>query len=245
MNKDKTSSVSSRKSFSFSEKMAEIPKCEPFVPPSGAVPIDWSAIDKPPGRNFHMDVINGYWIPDESDTVAENVSDKLNDKQNEVQQEQWYTIAPATPNKTTSIEKKATVKPKAKRQMRKPEIAEATPSVELTPEPQPEVVLAKEEPTIEPQSEAVEQSRKTRRSAKMYEADFDMLAAAFLFPTELAEKKPLFFPEKTRESLRKVAGLIPGGKVSPSHVAIHIVNAWLDEHRDLLNRMFANQKTSI
>ena len=192
-----------------------------------------------------MDVINGYWIPNEEETIAENVSDKLNDEQNEVQQEQWYTIALATPNKTTSIEKKATVKPKAKRQMRKPEISEATPSVELTPEPQPQVIPAKEELTIEPQSEAVEQSKKTRRSAKMDEADFDTLAAAFIFPTELAEKKPLFFPEKTRESLRKVAGLIPGGKVSPSHVAIHIVNAWLDEHRDLLNRMFANKKTSI
>lgn len=97
----------------------------------------------------------------------------------------------------------------------------------------------------EPLSEAVEQSKKTRRSAKMLESDFDLLAAQFISPIDIAEKKPLFFPERIREALRKIAGLVPGGKVSPSHIAIHVIEAWIDEYRELFNRMFANQKTSI
>ena len=97
----------------------------------------------------------------------------------------------------------------------------------------------------EPQPEAVEQSKKTRRSARMDEADFDILAGKFIYPTDLAEKKPLFFPTDIRESLRLVARLIPGGEVSPSHIAIHIIRAWLDENRDLLNRMLSGQKSSI
>lgn len=97
----------------------------------------------------------------------------------------------------------------------------------------------------EPQPEAVEQSKKTRRSARMDEADFDILASQFIYPTDLAEKKPLFFPTDIRESLKLVAWLIPGGKVSPSHIAIHIIRAWLDENRDLLNRMLSSQKLSI
>lgn len=97
----------------------------------------------------------------------------------------------------------------------------------------------------ESQPEAVEQSKKTRRSARMDEADFDILASQFIYPTDLAEKKPLFFPTDIRESLKLVARLIPGGKVSPSHIAIHIIRAWLDENRDLLNRMLSSQKLSI
>lgn len=100
-------------------------------------------------------------------------------------------------------------------------------------------------PISEPQPEAVEQSKKTRRSARMDEADFDILASQFIHPTDLAEKKPLFFPTDIRESLKLVARLIPGGKVSPSHIAIHIIRAWLDENRDLLNRMLSSQKLSI
>ena len=61
----------------------------------------------------------------------------------------------------------------------------------------------------ESQSEAVEQSKKTRRSARMDEADFDILAGKFIYPTDLAEKKPLFFPTDIRESLKLVARLIP------------------------------------
>lgn len=100
-------------------------------------------------------------------------------------------------------------------------------------------------PIVEPLPEAVEQSKKTRRSARMDEADFDILAGKFIYPTDLAEKKPLFFPTDIRESLKLVARLIPGGKVSPSHIAIHIIRAWLDENRDLLNRMLSSQKLSI
>ena len=79
----------------------------------------------------------------------------------------------------------------------------------------------------------------------MLESDFDLLAAQFISPIDIAEKKPLFFPERIREALRKIAGLVPGGKVSPSHIAIHVIEAWIDEYRELFNRMFANQKTSI
>lgn len=117
-----------------------------------------------------------------------------------------------------------------------------------TPSPYSPSPIADErnvEPTIEAPIEAVEQSKKTRRSAKMVEADFDSLAGRFITPTDLKDKKPLFFPEEIREALRKIAGLVPGGKVSPSHIAVHVIEAWIDENRELLNRMFANQKTSI
>ena len=75
--------------------------------------------------------------------------------------------------------------------------------------------------------------------------DFAVLADRFIHPTDIKEKKPLFFPDELRESLRTVAGLIPGGKVSPSHIAILIVEAWFDEHRELINRMLSNKMTSV
>ena len=205
-------------------------------------------LDSTPDEKREGFSINGKKLVPYVSVVAERMESRKKSAQNldtMVEQEHQNTGVPAIPKEAEVKECKLNPQPKGKRPLSALNIEPTQSKVETIPEPQPQVIPAKEEPTIEPQPEAVEQSKKTRRSAKMDEADFDTLAAAFIFPTELAEKKPLFFPEKTRESLRKVAGLIPGGKVSPSHVAIHIVNAWLDEHRDLLNRMFANQKTSI
>ena len=205
-------------------------------------------LDTTPDEKREGYSINGKKLVPYVSVVAERMEARNKSAQSSgaiVEQKHQNTGVPATPKEPEVKERKMNPQTKVKRPLSALNIEPTQSKVETIPEPQPEVVPTKEEPTIEPQPEAVEQSKKTRRSAKMDEADFDTLAAAFIFPTELAEKKPLFFPEKTRESLRKVAGLIPGGKVSPSHVAIHIVNAWLDEHRDLLNRMFANQKTSI
>lgn len=161
------------------------------------------------------------------------------------QPEQQYNGVVGVPKETSAIEVESELKTESvipylesqKSDMPQPQEAKS----ELEPRPSPEQT----DPTAEPQPEAVEQSKKTRRSAKMVESDFDTLAAQFICPAELAEKKPLFFPEKTREALRKIAGLVPGGKVSPSHIANHVIEAWIDENRDLFNRMFANQKTSI
>jgi len=162
-----------------------------------------------------------------------------------VKQEYHNTGTLVTPKEEEVKETKPLSRPRVKRPLSALNVDPIPPVAEPQPESQQKPKQEKVEPIIEPQPKAVEQSKKTRRSAKMDEADFGTLAAAFIFPTDLAEKKPLFFPERIRESLRKVAGLIPGGKVSPSHVAIHIVNAWLDKHRDLLNRVLASQKTSI
>lgn len=169
-----------------------------------------------------------------------------------VNQEQWYTSRIIEPNDEEQI----TETEKAKEEL-------PMPSCEPTESILPTAIedsseentsrISQEEPVSNPSSEldseplpeAVEQSKKTRRSARMDEADFDILASQFIYPTDLAEKKPLFFPTDIRESLKLVARLIPGGKVSPSHIAIHIIRAWLDENRDLLNRMLSSQKLSI
>lgn len=135
--------------------------------------------------------------------------------------------------------------PKPASQTSKSKMADKASTVEPFPIPEPIVPIEESKPTVEPQSEAMEQSKKTRRSARMDEADFDILAGKFIYPADLAEKKPLFFPTDIRESFKLVARLIPGGKVSPSHIAIHIIRAWLDENRDLLNRMLSSQKLSI
>ena len=162
-----------------------------------------------------------------------------------VQPENQNTGAPVAAKEEDSKETKKTTRPKLKRPFKS--LDEVMAPTENIPVCKPEPVLSQDkiEPITETHFEAVEQSKKTRRSAKMVEADFDSLAARFITPTALKDKKPLFFPEEIREALRKIAGLVPGGKVSPSHIAVHVIEAWIDENRELLNRMFANQKTSI
>lgn len=162
-----------------------------------------------------------------------------------VQQEHCDTGTPTAIKHVSAKADKASAMPKSASQTSKSKIADMASPVEPIPIPEPIVSIEVSKPIVEPLPEAVEQSKKTRRSARKDEADFDILASKFIYPTDLAEKKPLFFPSDIRESLKLVARLIPGGKVSPSHIAIHIIRAWLDENRDLLNRMLSSQKLSI
>lgn len=239
--------------------------------PNGAI---HAPFDKKPNPDMLYDYNNQVWIPKSSlkkrreliEMETQRIVDSMPDPGNpgytfggdkikaekttpkvetSEQQEQQSTGTPVVPKDSALKEKKTEVKPQSPNTSLEVIKADSPPPVEAKSNLKPIVSQVQTEPAIEPQSESVEQSKKTRQSAKMVASDFDTLAAQFICPTDLGEKKPLFFPEKIRESLRKIAGLVPGGKVSPSHIAIHIIEAWIDEHRDLFNRMFANQKTSI
>ncbi len=162
-----------------------------------------------------------------------------------VQREQQCTTVPDTPRKTASVTPKKKAKPRQSAAVSEPPRQESPAEVLPTPAVCQPQDTPKAEESLTPQSDIVEQSKKSRRSAKMDATDFAVLADRFIHPTDIKEKKPLFFPDELRESLRTVAGLIPGGKVSPSHIAILIVEAWFDEHRELINRMLSNKMTSV
>lgn len=162
-----------------------------------------------------------------------------------VQQEQQCTAVPNTPKKTASATPKKKAKAKQSTAVSEPPQQESPAAVLPTPAVCQPQETPKTEESLTPQSDTVEQSKKSRRSAKMDATDFAVLADRFIHPTDIKEKKPLFFPDELRESLRTVAGLIPGGKVSPSHIAILIVEAWFDDHRELINRMLSNKTTSV
>lgn len=161
------------------------------------------------------------------------------------QQEHRCTTTPDALKKTIASTPKRRAKPKQLSAASEPPQPDTSVEIPSPPTVEPQQVNPPMTDIPESKPDTVEQSKKSRRSAKMDEADFASLADRFIHPTDLMEKKPLFFPEAVRESLRTIAALIPGGKVSPSHVAILIVTAWIDEHRDLLNRMLANKKSSI
>ena len=205
-------------------------------------------IDTTPDEEREGYSVNGKKLVPYLSVVTERMNARKNIDENperEVQQVHCDTGTPIASNQVSVKEEKATAIPKSARTTSRPEMVDMVPLVEPISIPEPIVPIEVSKPTVEPQPDPVEQSKKTRRSARMVECDFDSLAAHFIFPTDLGEKKPLFFPENVRESLRKIAGLVPGGKVSPSHIANHVIEAWIDEHRDLFNRMFANQKTRI
>lgn len=174
-------------------------------------------------------------------------TDSASTKDNDSTEQQVHqcTTTPDAPKKKVAATPKKKAKPRQSASVSKSQ-KQAHP-LEVLPTPVVEVTQdnPRTEDSTVSQSDPVEQTKKSRRSAKMDEADFAVLADRFIHPTDLMEKKPLFFPEALRESLRTIAALIPGGKVSPSHVAILIVTSWIDEHRDLLNRMLANKKSSI
>ncbi|MEY8246448.1 MULTISPECIES: hypothetical protein [Bacteroidales] len=205
-------------------------------------------IDTTPDEEREGYSVNGKKLVPYVSVVTERMNARKNIDENparEVQQVHCDTGTPIASNHVSIKEEKATAIPKSARTTSRSRIVDIAPPVEPISITEPIVPIEVSKPTVEPQPEAVEQSKKTRRSARMDEADFDILASQFIYPTDLAEKKPLFFPTDIRESLKLVARLIPGGKVSPSHIAIHIIRAWLDENRDLLNRMLSSQKLSI
>ena len=109
-----------------------------------------------------------------------------------------------------------------------------------------------DEPTLEPvettehnENISVEQSKKTRVSAKMVDAEFDELSREYLQVTSLGEKKPVFLPLELRDALDAIARLSGDRKLSASHVAINVIRVFLNEHRELINRKLAGVKLSI
>ncbi|MCM1142458.1 MAG: hypothetical protein NC453_28140, partial [Muribaculum sp.] len=207
-------------------------------------------LDITPNPNNPGFSLSGKSLSTYCEETADNEDEELSEHEettSTVNQGEWYTSIIVEPDNEAQPKVKSPLE-----DVTSMPLSESTDSVSPAeiPEASDAVTsLVQENPSSESvpesQPEAVEQSKKTRQSAKMVASDFDTLAAQFIYPTDLGEKKPLFFPEKIRESLRKIAGLVPGGKVSPSHIAIHIIEVWIDERRDLFNRMFANQKTSI
>lgn len=237
--------------------------------PKGAIE---APFDQKPGPDMLFDYNIGVWIPknwlkerqrlieEETQRIVNTMPDPTNhgftfggekikteesENKKKVQQEQQNTGTPVAPTDSTSKEEKTVAKPKSAKTTSKLKKSDSPPPIKASIEQKVMAVEEKPETDTDIPTEVVEQSKKTRRSAKMIESDFDTLAAKYICYADLAEKKPLFFPERIRESLRKIAGLVPGSKVSPSHIAIHVIEAWIDEHRELFNRMFANQKTSI
>ena len=91
----------------------------------------------------------------------------------------------------------------------------------------------------------VEQSKKSRVSAKKVDADFEKLCREFIHPASLGEKKPVFLPLALRDRLDDIARLSGDRRVSASHIVINIISRWIDDNRDTLNRKISNKDFSI
>lgn len=94
-------------------------------------------------------------------------------------------------------------------------------------------------------SVSVEQLKKSRISAKMIDNEFDELSRKYLQVTSLGEKKPVFLPLELRDALDAIARLSGDRKLSASHVAINVIRAFLNDHRELINRKLAGVKLII
>ena len=95
------------------------------------------------------------------------------------------------------------------------------------------------------QTNTVEQSKKTRVSAKKIDADFDELRDTFLRIVSLGEKKPVFLPLELRNALETLARLSCVPNLAPSHIVINILKAFFDDNRELINRKLSGVKLSI
>lgn len=95
------------------------------------------------------------------------------------------------------------------------------------------------------QTDTVEQSKKSRVSAKMVDADFDDLSRKFLHIVSLGEKKPVFLPLELRKALETLAQLSGVPNLAPSHIVINILKAFFDDNRELINRKLSGVKLSI
>lgn len=116
------------------------------------------------------------------------------------------------------------------------------------PAPQRDVSIPEPQPIHQPDSSthpAVEQSKKSRISAKKVDADFEELCREFIHPASLGEKKPVFLPLALRNRLDDIARLSGDRRVSASHIVINIVSKWIDDNRDTLNRKISNKDFSI
>lgn len=95
------------------------------------------------------------------------------------------------------------------------------------------------------QTNTMEQSKKSRVSAKMVDADFDALRHTYLRIVSLGEKKPVFLPLELRDSLEKLARVSGVPNLAPSHIVINILKAFFDDNRELINRKLSGEKLRI
>ena len=114
-----------------------------------------------------------------------------------------------------------------------------TVSEDLTTGKQSDILVEDE------QTDTVEQSKKSRVSAKMVDADFDALRHAYLRIVSLGEKKPVFLPLELRDSLEKLARVSGVPNLAPSHIVINILKAFFDDNRELINRKLSGEKLSV
>lgn len=160
-----------------------------------------------------------------------------------VQSEHQCTIAPGK-----SIQPK--VSKAAKASVHQPSALENPTAKEANeiPDPAPQREVSIAEPIYQPdfsEHPTVEQSKKSRISAKKVDADFDELCRGFIHPASLGEKKPVFLPLALRDRLDDIARLSGDRRVSASHIAINIISRWIDDNRDTLNRKISNKDFSI
>ena len=224
-------------------------------------------VTEPPFPGMHLDTGLCRWIPDDIEDFAakhgaefdEVVSKYKNDfgtpkskspkkrksKESSVQSEHQCTAAPGKPTQP-GMSKAAAATVHQPPELDNPTIKEAdvipvsapvieTPVAETHPQPMSD--------SSEPST--VEQSKKSRISAKMVDADFEELCREFIHPASLREKKPVFLPLALRDRLDDIARLSGDRRVSASHIVINIVSRWIDDNRDTLNRKISNKDFSI
>lgn len=223
---------------------------------------------KPPIPDMHYDYRIRRWMPDDVENFAmdhkveferlkaierakyeamwnelgpRNIRAKTSESQKSTgQQEDQSSGTPSAPENRSKLATKQKIK-------KEKAIAEETLPLKFNSN-----VISGNELTLEPVATtenngniSVEQSKNTRVSAKMVDADFDELSREYLRITSLGEKKPVFLPLELRDALDAIARLSGDRRLSASHVAINIIRAFLNEHRELINRKLAGVKLSI
>ena len=224
-------------------------------------------ITEPPFPGMHLDIGLCRWIPDDIEDFAakhaaefdEVVSKYKNDtgthksksskkrksKESTVQSEHQCTTAPSKPTQS-KVSKAATATEHQPSALDNPianEVAEIPISAPVIETSDAETHSQSKPDYSEPP--AVEQSKKSRISAKKVDADFEELCREFIHPASLGEKKPVFLPLALRDRLDDIARLSGDRRVSASHIAINIISRWIDDNRDTLNRKISNKDFSI
>lgn len=224
-------------------------------------------ITEPPFPGMHLDIGLCRWIPDDIEDFAtkhgaefdEVVSKYKNDtgthksksskkgksKGSSVLSERRCTTAPSKPAQQ-KVSKAATATTHQPSALDNP-ISKKTDEIPA-PTSQREVSIAKFQPIHQPNSSEhhiVEQSKKSRVSAKKVDADFDELSHTFLRIVSLGEKKPVFLPLELRNALETLARLSGVPNLAPSHIVINILKAFFDDNRELINRKLSGVKLSI
>lgn len=97
----------------------------------------------------------------------------------------------------------------------------------------------------QPKPDTVEQSKKSRVSARKVDTDFEELTRKYLHVVSLGEKKPVFLPLELRNPLDMIAKLSGVPNLAPSHIVINILKAFFDDNRELINRKLSGVKLSI